>query len=49
MQKACMPSPREQAMSTALVSPFFMAMAAPRMYAQQAFSKAMVWMLFTSS
>ena len=44
MQKACMPSPSEVAMSTAFFCPFLSEMAAPKMYAQQAFSKQMGWM-----
>jgi hypothetical protein len=31
----------------AVICPFLRAMAAPTIYAQQAFSKAMVWMPFT--
>jgi len=41
MQNACRPSPRVTAISLALFCPFFIAMAAPRVYAQHALSKAM--------
>ena len=40
IQKACNPSPIASAASAAFVQPFFIAIAAPKTYAQAAFSNA---------
>ena len=49
MQKDCRPSPILREASAAVLTPDFSAMAAPTVYAQQAFSKQMGWMLLTIS
>ena len=49
MQKDWRPTPIILAASAAVLTPDLMAMAAPTVYAQQAFSKQMGWMPFTIS
>ena len=47
IQKACKPIPIFSAASAAVFEPFLTAIAAPQVYAQQAFSKAIGWISFT--
>ena len=47
IQKAWSPSPIAAAASEAFFAPFLIAIAAPTVYAQQAFSKQIGWMPFT--
>ena len=49
MQNDCRPTPIIFAASAAVLTPDFSAMAAPTVYAQQAFSKQMGWMPLTIS